>query len=170
MTAPIEPENPSNLFSPFLEATFNIPEEEDRLRAFLNDKLSDLTDVVNDKMIGAHTDGVQNFSGGKWSYDTTSKVRNGYQTIFRVKSFTNGLTIKIPFQINPQFIISEVYGSASKPCSAIGAGDGVYFSFMSQGDARIQFQMTDTTIIITTNGTTAAYQGFIVLFYIHDGS
>lgn len=168
MTAPNEPENPSNLFSPFLEATFNIPEEEDRLRAYLNDKLSDITDVLNDKMIGSFTDGVENFSGGKWSYDTTKKVRNGYQAIFRVKSFIPQV-INIPFQINPQFIISEVYGSASKPCSVVGEGDGVYFSFMSQGDARIQFQMTDNTITITTNGTTDAYQGFIILEYIHDG-
>lgn len=167
MTAPTNP-NDHNLFSPFLEATFSIPVEQDRMSAYLNDKLSDITDVVNDKLIGSFTQNVQNFSGGKWIYDTTRKVRNGYQTIFRVTSFVPQV-ITIPFPINPQFIISEVFGSASKPCSAVGAGDGDYFSFMAQGDARIQFTMSDTQITITTNGTTAAYQGFIVLFYIHDG-
>lgn len=168
MTAPNEPTNPSNLFSPFIEATYNIPEEKDRLKTYLNDKLSAITDTLNDKMIGAFTDGVQSFSGGKWSYDTTRKIRNGYQAIFRVTSFVPQV-IPIPFQINPQFIITEVFGSASLPCSAIGAGDGDYFSFYSQSDLRIQFSMSDTQITITTNGTTAAYQGFIILFFIHDG-
>ena len=107
-------------------------------------------------------------SGAKFTYDTTKKIRNGYQTLIRITSFVPQV-IPIPFEISPQFIISEVYGSASLPCSAVGAGDGIYFSFMSQGDVRIQFQMTDTTITITTNGTTAAYQGFIIISFIHDG-
>ncbi len=168
MTAPVEPTNPSELFSPFLPATYNIPEDESKLREFLNERLSAISDVSNDKMIGSFTQNTQDFSGAKFIYDTTKKVRNGYQTLIRVLSFIPQV-ITLPFQINPQFIISEVYGSASLPCSAIGAGDGVYFSFMSQGDARIQFQMTDTTITITTNGTTAAYQGFIIISFIHDG-
>lgn len=168
MTALNEPTNPSNLFSPFLEATFSIPVEQDRMSAYLNDKLSDITDVVNDKLIGSYTQNVQNFSGGKWIYDTTKKVRNGYQSIIRITSFVPQV-INIPFPINSQFIVSNIYGTASLPCTAIGAGDGRYFSFMSQGDARIQFQMTDLTLTITTNGTTAGYQGFIVIEYIHDG-
>lgn len=168
MTAPVEPTNPSELFSPFLPATYNIPEDEDKLREFLNERLSAISDVSNDKMIGSFTQNTQDFSGAKFIYDTTKKVRNGYQALIRVSSFISQV-ITIPFQVSPQFIISEVYGSASLPCSAIGAGDGVYFSFMSQGDARIQFQMTDMTITITTNGTTAAYQGFIIISFIHDG-
>lgn len=168
MTAPVEPQNPSNLFTPFVPTTYDPPNEEDRLNVFLSEKFSQFAYVINDKLIGAFTDGVQSFSGGKWSYDTTRKIRNGYQAIFRVTSFIPQ-TITIPFQISPQFIISEVFGSASLPCSSIGAGDGDYFSFMAQGDARIQFTMNDTQIVITTNGTTAAYQGFIVLFFIHDG-
>jgi len=168
MTAPNEPVNPSNLFTPFIPTTYDPPNEDDRLKVFLSEKFAQFAYVVNDKMIGAFTDGVQNFSGGKWSYDTTRKIRNGYQVIFRVTSFVPQ-TITIPFQINPQFIITEVFGSASLPCTSVGAGDGDYFSFMSQGDARIQFTMSDTQIVITTNGTTAAYQGFIILYFIHDG-
>lgn len=168
MTAPKEPTDPSNLFTPFLEATYNIPEEDDRMKVYLNDKLSSIADVLNDKMIGSFTQNTQDFSGAKFIYDTTKKVRNGYQALIRITSFIPQV-ITIPFEISPQFIISEVYGSASLPCTAIGASDGVYFSFMSQGDVRIQFQMTDTTITITTNGTTAAYQGFIIISFLHDG-
>ena len=164
------PTNPQNLFSPFLPATYNIPEDEERLRVFLNETLSANSDVTNDKMIGSFTQDTENFSGAKFIYDTTKKVRNGFQAIARVKSFTNGLIIPLPVKdVNPQFIVSHVWGSASLPCTSVGAGDGVYFSFFSQGDARIQFQMTDTTLTITTNGTTAAYQGFIVIEYIRDG-
>jgi len=171
MVAPIEPTSPSNLFTPFLPATYNIPEEEDRRKTFLNDKFSAIADVVNDKKIGNYTQDAENFNGNTFIYDSTKvPVRNGYQILIRVTSFVPQ-TIALPIQdVNPQFIVSLVYGSASKPCSAVGAGDGVYFSFFSQGDARIQFSMTDLQIVITTNGTTAAYQGFIVIEYIRSGT
>lgn len=163
------PTNPQELFTPFLPATFNIPEEDDRLKTFLNDKLSAISDVTNDKKIGMYVDKAENFNGEKWHYDTTKKIRNGFQAIARITSFIPQV-IDLPIQnVNPQFIVSHVWGSASLPCTDVGAGDGDYFSFMAQGDARIQFSMSDTSLTITTNGTTAAYQGFIVIEYIRDG-
>lgn len=165
------PPNPQELFSPFLPATVIVPEEEDRRRVFLTDKLSQYADVINDKKIGAYTQNAESQNGEKWIYDTTKKVRNGYQSIARVTSYTNGLVIPMPIgDINPQWVISLVYGSASKPCTAVGAGDGDYFSFMAQGDSRISFTMSDTTITITTDGVRASYSGFIVIHYIRDGT
>jgi hypothetical protein len=161
--------NPNELFTPFLPTTYNIPEDYERLQIFLDDNLSDISNVVNDKMIGAFTQDVENFSGAKFSYDTPKKIRNGYQSIVRITSFipqTIPLLIK---NINSQFVMSLVYGTANLPCTKVGANDGIYFSFFSQGDARIQFTVSDTQIIITTNGTTASYQGFIILNYVRDG-
>lgn len=180
MTAPIEPANPSNLFTPFIEATFNIPEEDDRLRTYLNDKLSALSDVANDKKIGMYVDKAENFNGEKWHYITSKKVRNGYQSIAYIPSFVNQ-TVLIPIaNINPQLIITHTWGSASLPCTSLGAGDGDYFSFMPMGDTRINYVMTDNLvatpadqpgfkIVITTDGTRAAYSGFIIVEYLHDG-
>lgn len=163
------PSNPQEPFSPFLPATYIVPEEEDRRRTFLVDKFSQIADVVNDKVIGAFTESVENQNGMKWAYDTTSKVRSGFQAIARVKSFVTG-PIPMPIKdVNSQFIISKTWGSASKPASSVGAGDGDYFTFLSQGDARISYTMSDTTINITTDGARAAYSGFIVIEYIRDG-
>lgn len=163
------PTNPSELFTPFLPSTYNLPEENDRLKEWLGSNLSDISDVVNDKKIGAYTQSTQNFNGEKWIYDTTKKIRNGYQAVLRIPSFVSG-TYPLPVnQVNSQFVITHVWGSASLPCSAIGAGDGDYFSFFSEGNSRIQFTMSDTQIVLTTDGTTAAYSGFIVIEYIRDG-
>jgi hypothetical protein len=164
------PTNPIEPFSPFLPSTYNIPEEDDRLKEYLGSTFSDFSDVVNDKKIGAFTQDAENLNGEKWIYDTTKKVRNGYQAIARIKSFISE-TIPMPIgNINPQFVISHVWGSASKPCSAVGIGDGDYFSFMNRGDLRIFFDMSDISITITTDGARAAYSGFIVIEYIRDGS
>ncbi len=112
---------------------------------------------------------AENLNGNKFFYDTTSKTRNGYQAIARITSFVPQ-TIPLPIpNVNPQFVVSHVWGSASLPCTSTGAGDGIYFSFFCEGDSRIQFTMTDTELIITTNGTTASYQGFIFIEYIRDG-
>lgn len=163
------PTNPIEIFTPFLPSTFNLPEEDDRIKPWLGEKFSNFSDVINDKKIGNYVQSAENFNGTKWSYDTTRKVRNGYQAIARIKSFTNQ-TIAMPIgDVNPQFVISLVYGSASKPCTAVSAGNGDYFSFMAKGDSRISFTMTDTTITIVTDGLRAAYSGFIVLEYIRDG-
>ena len=163
------PTNPSELFTPFLSTTYNVPEDEDRIKVFLVDRFSNFADVINDKKIGAYTQSTENFNGEKWIYDTTSKVRNGFQSVARFTSFVSG-SYPMPIgEINPQFIVSHVWGSASKPCSSIGAGDGDYFSFMSKGDPRISFTMSDTIITVTATGQMAAYQGFIVIEYIRDG-
>ena len=163
------PTNPISNFTPFLPSTFNVPEEEDRIRSYIGEKFSQVSDVVNDKMIGAFTQNTENYSGAKFAYDTTTKIRNGFQAIARIKSFIPQ-TIPLPIMdVNPQLIMSHVYGTASLPCSAVGAGDGDYFSFFCEGSPRVQFSVSDTQIIITTNGTTANYQGFIILSYVRDG-
>ena len=163
------PTNPQNDFTPFLPTTYDIPKEDDTQHTFLGEQFARIADVVNDKSIGAFTESAEEFNGEKWSYDTTKKIRNGFQAVARIKSFVNQV-IPLPVtNVNPQFVVSLVYGSASLPCTAVGAGDGDYFSFMAQGDARISFVMSDTTLTITTDGARAAYSGFIVIQYIRDG-
>lgn len=168
MTTPTNPQEP---FSPFLPATFVVPELQDRLNIYISEKLGQFSDVINDKKIGAFTQSTEAVNGEKWSYDTTSKVRNGYQYVIRVPSFpsSGSVTYPAPPDINPQFVISHVWGSASKPCSAVGAGDGVYFSFMNQGDSRVSFTFTDLLITITVTTNLSAYSGFVVIEYIRDG-
>ena len=169
MTAPIEPTNPSNLFTPFLPTTVNFPEEADRHKTFLIDRFANYADCINDKKIGLYVQSAENFNGEKWFYDTTKKLRNGYQAIARITSFVTGdIDYPIP-DVNEQFIVTHVWGSASKPCSAVGIGDGDYFSFYSQGDARIQFTMSDTVIHITATAPMVDYTGFIVIEYLRDG-
>jgi hypothetical protein len=164
------PTNPGAPFTPFIPTTYNIPEEDDRQKIFLQDTFNKFSDVVNDKTIGAFTQDTEEFNGEKWIYDNTRTLRNGYQAIARIKSFIPQ-TIPLPIgDVNSQFIMTLTYGTASFPCTAVGANDGVYFSFFSQGDARIQFTVSDTQIIITTNGTTSAYQGFIIIQYVRDGT
>lgn len=170
--------NPSNLFSPFLPSTYNVPEEDDRLKAFLGEKFSSFSDVINDRKIGVITQEAENFNGEKWFYKTTKKTRNGYQTIVYISSFTFPTMIitltsvpKFPIQnIDPNFVVTHVWGSASKPNTAIEAGDGDYFSFMAQGDSRVSFTMSDTTITITSTVDLSAYSGFIVIEYLRDGT
>jgi hypothetical protein len=178
MVAPVEPTNPSELFSPFVPAVVVVPQEQDRLSVFLTDKLSQFADVINDKTIGTFTQVTEAFNGEKWIYDTTKKLRNGYQAIARIPSFPNAgilvLTLtsnpKFPISnITPQFVITHVWGSASRPCTATGAGDGDYFSFMNRGDPRIIWDMSDTTITITTTVDLSAYSGFLVIQYLRDG-
>lgn len=172
------PTNPISPFSPFLPAFVQIPEDEERLRTFLQEKLSIMADISNDKKIGAYTQTAESFNGEKWIYDTTKKVRNGYQTLARIPVYPNaGILIltrsTLPMyplgDVNPQFVISLSYGVANRPCSAVGAGDGDYFTFMNRGDPRITWDMSDTTITITTTVDLTAYSGFLVIHYIRDG-
>lgn len=181
MTAPKEPTNPSNLFTPFIESTYNIPEENDTGKIYLNDRLSRISDVVNDKKIGLYVQDAENFNGEKWVYLTTKKVRNGYQVIAYIASFINQV-IQIPIaNINEQLIITHTWGSASLPTTALGAGTGDYFSFMPMGDTRISYTLTDVMIsspsdrpgfkiTITTDGMRAGYSGFVVIEFLHDGT
>lgn len=167
MTTPQEPTTPSNLFSPFLPSTYNMPEEPDRMKTYLVDRLCTFADVINYKKIGIYTQSTENLNGELWQYDSTKITRNGYQTIIRVTSFTNDLTIPMPFSINNQFVITLVYGSASLPPTTPGTGD--YFSFMAAGDSRISFTMSDTEVVISTDGMRASYNGYIVIHYLRDG-
>lgn len=170
--------NPSELFTPFLATTYNVPEEEDRLHVFLVDRFSTFADLINDKKIGVYTQASENFNGEKWFYKTTQITRNGYQTIAYIPSFPASGTLTLTLTSTPQypianvtptFVVTHVWGSASKPCSKTKAGDGDYFSFMAKGDPRISFTMSDTQIIIVTTIDMSAYSGFIVIQYLRNG-
>lgn len=172
------PPNPSELFSPFLASTYNIPETDERLDTYLVDNLTQFADTINDKKIGGYTQNANEFNGEKWIYDTPKRIRTGYQSIARIPQYPNAgiLTLTLtsnpafPIQgINQQFIITSLYGTASKPCSQYGANDGDYFSFMNQGDSRISFTMSDQQIIITTTTDLRSYNGFIVIHFLRDG-
>ena len=166
------PTNPYFDFTPFLPTTHNVPEEADRMRSFLVDNFANMSDVINDKTIGTFTQSTEAFNGQKFSYDTTSKIRNGYQTIVRVKQYPNTgvLVLPMPMDVNPQFIISDAFGSASRPVTVRGAGNGSYFTFLSMGDPRVSFTISDMIITITTTVDLSAYNGFITILYIRDGT
>jgi hypothetical protein len=172
MTAPQEPNNPSNLFTPFIEATYNIPEEDDRMKVYLNDKLSKIADTLNDKKIGSYTQDVENFNGNKIIYDSPKITRNGYQYLARIKDYPAGgvIIVNPPPNINEQFVIWQVWGSASKPPTATGAGDGDFFSYYSEGNSKITFTMTDLAITVTTVGLGTGYSGYVVVEYIRNGT
>ena len=161
--------NPQSTFSPFLPATFTVPEDEDRLRTFLVDNLSAISDVVNDKKIGVFVDTVSIENGNKFSYDTTKRTRSGYQYLARIVSYpANGVIVLPPPPLfNNQCIVFQVWGSASKPFTTAGTGD--YFSFYGEGNSKITFTFTDTAITVTTVGLGAGYTGFIIVDYIVDG-
>ena len=173
--------NPSDLFSPFIPTTYNIPEEEDRHDVFLQDTFASIADVVNDKNIGTYVQGKENFDGEKWWYKDPKITRNGYQTFAYVPAYPasgvltltlNNIDVNKVFPItgiNKEFVITLSYGTASKPPSAIGAGDGDYFTFMNKGDTRVSWTMSDTTIVITTTVDLSKYSGYIVIKYLRNG-
>lgn len=173
-----EPTTPSNLFTPFLPTTNSIPEEEESFRYFLEDNLAKYADVINDKKIGVYVDSKENFSGGKWWYKNTQINRNEYQTFVFIPSYPNAgvLTLNLTslptypiIDVNPEFVITNLYGTASKPPSKTAAGDGNFFKFNNQGDTRISFTMSDLQIIITTTIDLTSYSGFIVVSYLRNG-
>ncbi len=171
----------SDIVNPFLEATFSVPEEEDRLRTFLVDRFSGFADVINDKQIGVIADGVENFNGMKWWYNSTKITRNGYQTLVYIPSFPNTGTLIITLtsvptfpidDIDTSFVVTQVWGSASKPPTVPDNtvnGTGDYFSFYSQGNSKISFTMSNKRIVITTTVDMSAYSGFIIIEYVRSG-
>lgn len=179
MTAP---SNPSELFSPFLPTTYNIPEEEDRVDVFLQDTFAQVSDVVNDKTIGTFVQSAQNFSGEKWWYKNPKITRNGYQVISWIESFPNAGTMTLdaesdpPYPIldvQPEFVVTHVWGSASLPCDSPDntvAGTGDYFSFYGEGNSKINFTMSNKQIVITTTVDMSGYSGFIVIQYLRNGT
>ena len=71
--------------------------------------------------------------------------------------------------VNLQFVITDLWGTASLPPTKIGQGDGNYIKFNNRGDPRIFFDFTDTTITITTTIDMSSYSGFIIVEYLRNG-
>lgn len=172
------PGNPSELFTPFLPTTFNVPEEEDRLKVFLVDRFANYADVINDKKIGIYSQASENFNGNKFFYKTTKVTRNGYQAIAFIPSLPNATTLTLTLSstptypvpnINNEFVITNLWGTASLPPTSTGAGDGDFFKYNNQGDSRISFTMSDIVIVITSTINLSAYSGFIVVEYLRNG-
>lgn len=174
--------NPDELFTPFLGSVFSLPSEKDRFGVFILDSFNDFVDSINDRKIGTITDAAENFNGEVWTYSTSRVIRNGYQTFAYIPSLPNAGVLTIdtnnpttyptyPIKgVNPELTVTFTYGSASKPCTAIGAGDGDYFSFMSKGDPRISYTLSDTNIVITTTVDLTAYSCYIVINYLRNGT
>ena len=122
-------------FTPFLPTTVNFPEEQERLKTFLVDLFGQYADVINDKKIGLYLESAEVLNGNKFFYDTTRRTRNGYEFLARVVQYPNTgvLTLLPPPDINDQFRVTHVWGSASRPPTSLGAGNGDYFSFYSEG-------------------------------------
>lgn len=181
MTTPSNPGNPDNPFSPFLPTTYNIPEEDDRVDIFLQDTFCSHADVINDKSIGTMIQGRESFDGEKWWYKNTKITRNGYQTFCYIPSLPNNTTLTFTLDesdpnllypitgVDPEFVITLSYGTASKPPTSKGAGDGDYFTFTNRGDVRIQWTMSDNVIVVTTTVDLSAYSGFLVIKYLRNG-
>jgi hypothetical protein len=171
--------NPGEFFTPFIPTTYNIPEEEDRIRSYLGEEFSNFADVINDKKIGVYVQGSENYNGEKWLYNVTQITRTGYQTLVYIPSYpaTGALTftlnnpnplLQYPIQnVDANFVVTQVWGSASKPPTTPGTGD--YFSFFGQGNSKISFTFSDTTIVVTTTQDMSAYSGFIIAHYIRNG-
>lgn len=174
MTSP----NPSEMFTPFLPSTFNLPEEEDRVKTWLSEKFSQVSDVVNDKRIGIVTQSAESFSGGKPFYRSTQVQRNEYQTLVYIPSLPNTTTLTISLtgfplypiaNVNPELVVTNLYGTASKPPTSVGAGDGDYIGFMNEGNSKISFTMSDIAIVITTTTDLSGYVGLIFINYVRNG-
>lgn len=181
MTTPTDPfpSNPMAPISPFLPTTQNIPEEDDRLKNFLNDKFSQFADVINDKKIGVIAQADENFNGNKIFYRVTGVTRNGYSTLAYIPSLPNTSTLTLTLSSIPQFPIQDIntefritlsYGTASKPPTATGAGNGDYFTYTNKGDPRISWAMSDTTIVITTTTDLSGYSSFLFIDYLRNGA
>src|SRR6187549_1760240 len=160
------PTNPREPFTPFLPTTYNIPEEDDRGKTFLQDQLAQHSDVINDKKVGVYVEETSLLNGNKHWYANTQITRNGYQSFVFIRSLPNAGVMVIdansdpafPIEdIQPEFLMWQVWGTASLPPSATLAGDGDFFSFMAQGDTRISFTMTDMVLTITTTVDLSSY-------------
>lgn len=167
MTSPTS--NPMEPFTPFLPTTFNIPLNDENKIVFFSNTLANFADVINDKKIGAYVQSTTTLNGNKFSYDTTRKIRNGYQFIARVTAYPSAgvLVLPVPAELNEQFVVFQVWGSASKPKTTAGTGD--YFSFFGEGNSKITFTFTDQAITVTTTGLGVGYSGFICVDFIADG-
>ena len=179
------PTNPAEIFSPFIPTTFNIPEDPDTFNNFLQDQFARHADVINDKKIGVYVEETPTLNGNKHWYANTKVTRNGYQSFVFINGLPNG-TLPFPantlvinaattpaYPINdvqPEFLMWHLWGTASKPPSTTGAGNADFFSFSNQGDSRISFVVSDTTITITTTVDLSLYYCFIVFEFIRAGT
>ena len=164
--------NTNELSTPFLPTGIQIPIEEDRLRTYLVDTISDISYTMNNKTIGTFAV-TEQYNGELWNYGTTTeqvqKTRNGFQILLYFPSLTNGASQPNPIpNIDANTIMTMCYGTATLPFTT--PGSAVYFSFLGNGDSRIQLSVTDQTVTITTDGTLDAYQGYVILQYIKAGN
>lgn len=175
MTTPTP--DPSNLFSPFLPSTYNLPEEQERHSEFIGKAFSEMSDVINDKKIGQYVQDNSIQNGEEWWYKSTKINRNGFQAMAYIPSFPNAgvLTLTLTsdprfpiMNINQEFVVTHTWGDCSKPPTAPGTGD--YFSFMNQGDSRVSYTISDQQIVITTTTDLTAYSGFIVIEFLRRGT
>ena len=130
------PTNPQENFTPFLPTTVNFPEEQDRLKVFLVDLFSKYADVINDKKIGVYVEETPVLNGNKHWYANTKITRNGYQSFVFINGLPNTGVLVIDANsdpafpiddIQPEFLMWHLWGTASKPPSAFNAGDADFF-------------------------------------------
>jgi len=173
------PSNPRETFTPFLPTTVNFPEEEDRLKTFLVDLFASYADVINDKKIGVYIEETPTLNGNKHWYANTKETRNGYQSFVFINGLPNAGVLVIDANsdpafpidnIQPEFLMWHIWGTCSKPPSALNAGDADFFSFSNQGDSRISFTMTDLVLTVTTTVDLTQYYCFIVCEFIRAGT
>jgi len=173
------PTNPIEPFSPFLPTGLEIPQEPERFNGFLLDTLTDHANTINDKKIGQYLQAAEVQNGNAFFFGSRKTVRNGYQAIAHIPSLPNAgvLTLTLTsdpafpiMNINPEFVITNMWGTASLPNSAVGAGDGDYFTYQNEGNSQISFTMSDTQIVLTSTVDLSAYSGFIIIEYLRLGT
>lgn len=171
--------NPAESFNPFLPTTVNFPVDEDTFNNFLQEQFARHADVVNDKKIGVYIQETPTPNGNKHWYANTQITRNGSQSFVFINGLPNAGVLVInantipryPINnIQPEFLMWHMWGTCSKPPTTLGAGDGDFFSFSNQGDARISFTMTDLVLTITTTVDLTQYYCFIVCEFIRAGT
>lgn len=170
--------NPKELFTPFLATSIYVEADPDKIKDFLVDIIPNFADTINDKHIGLYLQTAEVQNGNKFFYGTTQLTRNGYQALAYIPSLPNaGVLVltaesdpRYPLEnVNPELVITNMWGTASKGCTATGAGDGDYFTFMNDGNPKITFTMSDTTLTITTTVDLSSYVGLIVIEYVRNG-
>jgi len=128
-----------------------------------------------------HTFWIRKICIDKFGSDgaNTKETRNGYQSFVFINGLPNAGVLVIDANsdpafpidnIQPEFLMWHIWGTCSKPPSALNAGDADFFSFSNQGDSRISFTMTDLVLTVTTTVDLTQYYCFIVCEFIRAGT